>query len=153
MAKLSLGLCFPSAHQDFEVHWPRACPTRYGPPAGFGYPLDDLRPRNPRRPYFRPAALVGFPLRRFSFPCGLPKFFISAKPTYRWNPALFPMPSHRTGPPGLDFWVHAARNRLATMNRLSPWPRGSSLGFAPFRACLRKPSSDFSNDPLTCLAR
>jgi hypothetical protein len=40
-------------------------PARFVPPSGFGYPLDGLLPSVPRRPYFMPAALLGFALRSF----------------------------------------------------------------------------------------
>jgi hypothetical protein len=40
-------------------------PARYGPSSGFGYPPDGLRPSNPRRFCFAPAALLGFTLRSF----------------------------------------------------------------------------------------
>jgi hypothetical protein len=49
--------------QGTKVHLTRACLTRYVPPPGFDYPLGGLRPSNPGRPCFMPAALVGFPLR------------------------------------------------------------------------------------------
>jgi hypothetical protein len=46
-----------------------AC-TRYVPPAGFGYPLGGLLPPRPCRPYFVPAALMGFTLRSFLLQAG-----------------------------------------------------------------------------------
>jgi len=45
--------------------------SRYGPPAGFGYPLGGLRLPSPRRFYFAPAALMGFTLRSFLLPEGI----------------------------------------------------------------------------------
>lgn len=50
---------------DRKVHTPRALPARFGPPSGFGYPLDGLRPGDPGRSCFIPAALMGFTLRSF----------------------------------------------------------------------------------------
>jgi hypothetical protein len=45
---------------------PRGVPgTRYVPPTGFGYPLGGLLPPSPCRPFFVPAALMGFALRSF----------------------------------------------------------------------------------------
>jgi hypothetical protein len=67
----SLGLPFPSAHKEPWVHLPRALPTRYVPPSGFGYPLDGLLPTVPRRFCFAPAALLGFTLRSFLLPEGI----------------------------------------------------------------------------------
>jgi hypothetical protein len=46
-------------------------PARFGPPSGFGYPLDGLRPSVPRRFCFTPAALMGFTLRSFLLPVGI----------------------------------------------------------------------------------
>jgi hypothetical protein len=43
-----------------RIHSARACHTRYGPPSGFGYPPDGLRPSTPGRPCFVPTALLGF---------------------------------------------------------------------------------------------
>jgi hypothetical protein len=43
-----------------RIHLTRACHTRYGPPPGFGYPPDGLRPSTPGWPCFVPAALLGF---------------------------------------------------------------------------------------------
>jgi hypothetical protein len=37
----------------------------YVPPTGFGYPLGGLLPPSPCRPFFVPAALLGFALRSF----------------------------------------------------------------------------------------
>jgi len=73
-AESSHGLLLPSAHQESEVHCPRAKPARYVPPSGFGYPLDGLRPRIPCRFCFTPAALMGFSLRRFPLPQGSTAF-------------------------------------------------------------------------------
>jgi hypothetical protein len=67
-------LLLPSAHQGVEVHSPRALPARYVPPSGFGYPLDGLLPRLPRRFCFAPAALLGFTLRSVSSREVLPTF-------------------------------------------------------------------------------
>jgi hypothetical protein len=61
----SLGLLFPTAHEESKVHLPRVLLTRYVPPSGFGYPLGGLLPSIPCRSCFVPAALVGFTLRSF----------------------------------------------------------------------------------------
>jgi len=42
----------------------RVLPARFGPPAGFGYPLGGLLPAQPCRPCFMPAALLGLALQR-----------------------------------------------------------------------------------------
>jgi hypothetical protein len=67
----SHGLSLPSALQGSEVHSSRACPARYVPPSGFGYPLDGLLPPSPCRFCFAPAALLGFALRSFPLSRGI----------------------------------------------------------------------------------
>jgi len=67
----SLGLSFPSAHQEPQVHLTRVLPSRYVPSSGFGYPLDGFLPAVPCRFCFAPAALLGFTLRSFLLPEGI----------------------------------------------------------------------------------
>jgi hypothetical protein len=101
----SHGLSVPSAHQEFEVHFPRAKPARYVPPSGFGYPLDGLRPRIPCRFCFAPAALVGFTLRRFPLPPGVRSLSTGTNlPTV--GSAVSPPLARQTGPTSLGFQVH-----------------------------------------------
>jgi hypothetical protein len=67
----SLGLLFPTAHEESKVHLSRAQPARYVTPSGFGYPLDGLLPSVPCRFFFAPAALMGFTLRSVSLSKGI----------------------------------------------------------------------------------
>jgi hypothetical protein len=91
--------------QGSGIHLPRVCLARYGPPPGFGYPLDGLRPPGPRRPCFVPTALLGFRpsepsppgrylgrshLRRTHLPFRLP---------------LLPRTNPQAGPANLGSWV------------------------------------------------
>jgi hypothetical protein len=76
----SHGLFVPTAHQAAKVHDSRALPARYGPPSGFGYPLDGLRPSRPCRLYFVPAALLGFTLRSFLHSSGDVAFPRTSRP-------------------------------------------------------------------------
>jgi len=82
----SHGLCFPTAHQEPKVHFPRALPARYVPPSGFGYPPDGLLPSVPRQLCFAPAALMGFALRSVLLPQGIPRVTAGKRP-----PAVFPV--------------------------------------------------------------
>jgi hypothetical protein len=66
------------AHADGEVRFTRALPARHLPSSGFGYPLDGLRPRDPCRPCFMPAAPMGFSLRSFLLARGWPAFLPAA---------------------------------------------------------------------------
>jgi hypothetical protein len=150
-AEPSHGLSLPSAHQEIEVHSSRAKPARYVPPSGFDYPLDGFLPRIPCQFCFTPAALMGFTLRRHPLPRGFRGFSVRKNPP-TVSPAFFPSPKRQTGPTGLGFWVRASRDCLATPRRFRPRITGTSLGFCPCRVFSRRPWSDFSDTPLTCLA-
>jgi hypothetical protein len=70
-ADSSLGLPLPTAHTRPEDPLLAGTPARFGPPSGFGDPLDGFRPSDPRRFCFAPAALLGFALRSFLLPNGI----------------------------------------------------------------------------------
>lgn len=88
----SHGLPFPTAHAAWEIHLPRALPARYGPPPGFGHPLDSLRPPGPRRPCFVPAALLGFSLRSVPLSKGCRRCSQRGGPAYRFSRRSTPCP-------------------------------------------------------------
>ena len=98
----SHGLLLPTALEESEVHCPRASPTRYVPPSGFGYPLGGLLPRIPCRSCFVPAALLGFTLRRFPLPGGFASVSAGKNPR-TVNLQVTPAPKCRTGRAGLGF--------------------------------------------------
>jgi hypothetical protein len=150
-AESSHGLSLPSAHQESEVHSSRAKPARYVPSSGFDCPLDGFLPRIPCRFCFTPAALLGFTLRRYPFPRGFRGFSVRKNPP-TVSPAFVLPPKRQTGPTGLGFWVRVSRDCLATPRRFRPRITGTSLGFCPCRVFSRRPWSDFSDTPLTCLA-
>jgi len=60
------------------------------PSAGFGYPLDGLLPAQPRRTYFRPAALLGFALQRLLSVCGETAFLPFRTDRVVGNPSAGP---------------------------------------------------------------
>jgi hypothetical protein len=66
-------------------------PVRYGPPSGFGYPLDGFRPALPCRFSFTPAALLGFTLRRFPLLKGIHGVSAGKHP-HTVSLAVFPPP-------------------------------------------------------------
>jgi hypothetical protein len=102
----SLGLPFPSAHEEPQVHFPRALPARYVPPSGFGYPLGGLLPAIPCRFCFAPAALLGFTLRSLLLPEGIrPVSERKDPPTV--SPVGIPAPKARAGSTGRSSWVSA----------------------------------------------
>jgi hypothetical protein len=102
-----------------------------GPPPGFGDPLDGLRPPNPCRPCFVPAALMGFALRSFSLSRGISTF----PPKSTHMPFRFPISPARklAGSKSRGSWVlplagvpcvrHAG---FARRRRLLPWAFSSS---------------------------
>jgi hypothetical protein len=100
----SHGLLLPTAHAGSKIHFTRVLPARYGPPSGFGYPLDGLLPAIPCRFCFTPAALLGFTLRRFPLPEGIHGVSAGKRP-HTVSLAVTPPPKRRTGPVGLGFWV------------------------------------------------
>jgi hypothetical protein len=83
---------------------PRALPARFGPSSGFGYPPDGFLPAQPRRPYFRPAALLGFALQRL-LTLAVELHSCNSAPTgwFRTRPPVHASTSVRQAPPPLGF--------------------------------------------------
>jgi hypothetical protein len=80
-------------------------PARYGPPSGFGHPLDGLRPSIPCRFCFTPAALLGFTLRSFLLAESI-RSVTCRMAHVPFCPPLFPI-TQGDGPveTGRDFWA------------------------------------------------
>jgi hypothetical protein len=138
-AGTSPGLPFPSAHQGLEIHSPRVLPARWGPSAGFDYPLDGLRPRVPRRFYFAPAALLGFALRSFLLWQGTAGVSAGVNPR-AVSPAVFPTaggggPARQAAASGLS----PLPKSLAATVRLARQPLAAPLGFGPHRTVWPEP--------------
>jgi hypothetical protein len=89
-ASSSHGLLLPTAHTGSEGPLCAGTPARSGPSSGFGYPLDGLRPSEPRRFCFAPAALLGFALRSFLLPNGS-RGITTRKDPLAVSPAGFPI--------------------------------------------------------------
>jgi hypothetical protein len=88
----SHGLSLPTAHDRFGSPLiTGAADARYGPPSGFGYPLDGLLLPSPCRFYFAPAALLGFALRSFLLSKGT-RSFPGGWTHVPFNPSLLPIP-------------------------------------------------------------
>jgi len=66
--------------RDWRSTFARTANSRFGPPAGFGYPHGGLRPPSPRRFYFTPAALLGFTLRSFLLSKGIQRLSARMSP-------------------------------------------------------------------------
>jgi hypothetical protein len=150
-AESSHGLWLPTALEESEVHCPRASPTRYVPPSGFGHPLDGFLPRIPCRSYFVPAALLGFTLRRFPLPKGFRGVSTGRNP-HTVNLRVTPAPKCQTGQAGLGFWAHTFRKCLANAGFLSRRQPAPPLGFAPSGPSRKSLDQDFSRSPLTRFA-
>jgi hypothetical protein len=129
----SLGLPFPSAHEEPQVHLPRALPARYVPPSGFGYPLDGFLPAIPRRFCFAPAALLGFTLRSFLLPEGIrPVSGRKNPPTV--SPVGIPAPKRGPARQATVPGFQPFRESLAIRRGVSTQTAGCSPGFCPSRA-------------------
>jgi hypothetical protein len=129
-ANSSHGLRFPSALEDSEIHSLRVLPARYGPPSGFGYPLDGLRPPNPCRFCFTPAALMGFTLRSVPLSQGCRNVSESVGPAYRFPRRCFRRPKAPDRPdgfrfPGFDPCESPSRTDVGLARR----PLAAPLGF------------------------
>ena len=120
--------------RDSEIHLPRALPSaRYGPPAGFGYPLGGLRPPRPCRFCFTPAALLGFTLRSFLLTKGIRPRFRGDGPAYRFSRRLFPPPKRWARPNGPRFpGFDPSESPWRPIRGVSAPATGCSLGFRPF---------------------
>lgn len=95
-----------------KVHGSRVLPTRYVPPAGFGYPLDGLRPSTTGRACFIAAAPVGFHPSELS-------------PLARYAPAFLPGWTHASFLPPL------VRRTNPTVRSGGPRPLGFALDSPP----------------------
>jgi hypothetical protein len=129
-ANSSHGLCFPTALGESKIHFTRALPARYGPPAGFGYPLGGLRPSIPCRFYFAPAALLGFALRSLLLPQGTDGVSAAVDPR-AVSPVVLPTADAAGRPdrPRL-LGFHPCRSPLPVSALLTRWPPDAPLGFA-----------------------
>jgi hypothetical protein len=134
-----------------KVHLPRALPTRYVPPPGFGYPLDGFLPSNPRRLCFTPTALLGFALRSFPPSKGIRNVSEANPPTYRFPGRrcadVASAPARPTAVPGR----RSFRESLAIARVFSANEAGCSLGIHSSRAIARRPCRVFARSPLTRL--
>jgi hypothetical protein len=129
----SLGLFFPSAHQEPQVHLPRALPARYVPSSGFGYPRDGFLPAIPCRFCFAPAALLGFTLRSFLLPEGIPPVSERKNP-HTVSPVGIPAPKHRPAGQAAVPGFCPFRESLATEHAVNTPTAGCSPGFGPSKA-------------------
>jgi hypothetical protein len=118
--------------QGRKIHFTRGCRTRYGPPSGFDYPLDGLRPSSPGRLCFTPAALLGFALRSFRLPEGAPAF-PQVRTHVPFFPSLFPPPKRRAGPTGRGFWALTLPRVPCDRTGVSSPATGYSHGLNPPR--------------------
>jgi hypothetical protein len=151
-ASPSHGLSLPTAHSGFADPLTRTLPARYVPPSGFGHPLDGLLPANPRRLYFTPTALLGFPLRSLLLSKGIPALPPGGAHV-PFLPPLFPPPKRRGGPAGRGFWVLTLPRVPRGLNVcLARQPPDAPLGFALLGPANRNLGRDFAPPPLTCFA-
>jgi hypothetical protein len=127
--------------------------SRYVPPSGFGYPLDGLLLPSPCRPYFVPAALMGFTLRSIPLSKGI-RTFPPGSTHLPFLPPVAPSPKRRPVPKGRGSWALTLSrvpcgSNVCLRRRLA----GYSLGFPtlPGHAC-DSLDRDPSQSPLTRFA-
>jgi len=106
------------------------CLARHLPSPGFGYPLDGLLPRAPRRPCFMPTAPVGFSLRSILLGRGCPAFPPSLAPL---AVAAKPPSSTEVDKTSLEARLPgtASTESLVAARVFSPTGAGGSLGISP----------------------
>jgi hypothetical protein len=133
-ASSSQGLPIPTAHSRPEDPHHAGIPARFGPPSGFGDPLDGFRPSDPRRFCFAPAALLGFALRSFLLSDGI-RSITNRNYPLAVSPAGYPLARRQqAGPAGRGFWVLTARESLTVEQGFGLPTAGCSLGIpAPTR--------------------
>lgn len=145
----------PTAHSSGED--PLAAglaKARYGPPPGFGYPLDGFLPLPPRRACFVPTALMGLipsersPLARW------PARFHARRTCMPLARHDLPLAYQRTGVASTDFQALALARVPGCPRGISPRLAGGSLGISPFQGVPPAALPGLPPDaPLTYLAR
>jgi hypothetical protein len=125
--------------------------THWGPPPGFGYPPDGLRPSVPGRSCFIPAALLGFPLRSSAL-TGYPGVTARMGPltvSSAVDPAAFAV--GRTGEPRFLGFVPGESSSHRRVCLARP-PRETPLRFVPSRVFREGLDQDSARSPLTRFA-
>jgi hypothetical protein len=102
--------------------------TRYGPPSGFGYPLDGFLPSRPRRLCFTPAALLGFALRSLPLPRGNRAFW-PGRTHIPFLPRVQPPSNGRPAPQAAVSGLLPSQESLAAGTGLASRPLAAPLSF------------------------
>jgi hypothetical protein len=128
-------------------------PARYVPPSGFGYPLDGLRPSIPCRFCFTPAALVGFTLRSFLLPEGIPSVSTRKNPP-AVSPIGAPVSTSRDGPAqqAAASGFRPFQESLANDGLLTRRPLDAPMGLTLPGLCGSNLDRAFTRPPLTRFA-
>ena len=134
-ASTSHGLSLPTAHTGSEGPLHAGMPARFGPPSGFGYPLDGLRPSWSSPVLFRTGSALGIRPSELSPRERLPGHYHPKGPTCRFSCRFSHHTRQRAGPTGRGFWVLTARESLTAEQRFNLPTAGCSLGIlAPTRS-------------------
>jgi hypothetical protein len=121
--------------------------ARFGPPSGFGYPLDGLLPAPPRRASFVPTALLGLIPSKRSPPARWRARFRESRTRMPLAATRFPAGrTERTGAPRTDFRALTPARVPGCPGAVSPWLAGCSLGIFPFQGLRRLPCPRFRTD-------
>jgi hypothetical protein len=137
-------LSVPSALEVSEIHSRGGCTTRFGPPSGFGHPLDGLLPPKPCRFCFTPAALLGFHPSEGSPPARWSRCYHRDRPT-PVSPFVTPA-VRQVGPKGPSSWALPFAGVPCRAGGMSLRPAGSSLGFRPFQGSSGQSCQGFRPD-------
>jgi hypothetical protein len=130
---------------------PRALPTRYGPPSGFGYPLGGFRLPRPGRLCFVPAALLGFTLRSFLRLTGTTSVSARVNPHTVLPAGIRGRRSDRAGPAGRGYWVLTLPSVPGRRRCLADQRLDAPLGFTLLGLTGQRLARDFARTPPTCL--
>lgn len=141
----SPGLSVPTAHSGGEDPLAAShAKARYGPPPGFGYPLDGLLPLPPRRACFVPTALLGFIPSKCSPPTRWRSRFRESRTRVPLASTRSPAGrTERTGAPRTDFRALAPASVPGCPRVISPRLAGCSPGIFPFQGLRRPPRPHF----------
>jgi hypothetical protein len=138
-----------STDQDRRSTCRGSCRTHYGPPSGFGYPLDGLRPSVPSRLLFQANSALGIPPLRSMTSRQVSRRFHLGGTRIPFNSTLFPKPKLQAGPTSPGSRALSLTGAPIICNGFSAAGAGNSLGVRPLPGCFTKALIRISPDLLS----